>query len=642
MRRRIALLLIVMGAAVLFAAGVTTAETSSGKKSTKKEESLEKLPPPKALEKKQSKDEPDEASKEAAVEDLLPKAQSEGSVRVIVGLQADFPQERFLPEGELSRSEVAEQQSAIGTAQEGLAEELRGTGAKTLHEYETIPYMVLELPPEALEALQRSPRVTSFMEDKFEPLPQEESVPADKEGTNDEEASTGEEMEEPFLASSVPIVQADDMWAAGRTGSGQTVAVLDTGIEKTHSFLTGKVVDEACFSLGSDGTVNGSGNCPNGTESQTGSGSGVPCTYSTLCGHGTHVGGIAAGKGTLFSGVAKDASLMSVQVFSRNPNTGAPGSFPSDQIKGLEQVYNLRATRSFASVNMSLGGGRFFSNCDTDARKPIIDNLKSAGIATVIATGNEGFTDSTGVPACISSAVSVGSTTDLDTVSSFSNSASFIHLLAPGSSIDSSVPGGGFAGENGTSMATPHVAGAYALLKQAHPSQTVDRIRTALQNTGKSVTDNRAGGGVTKPRINIFDASTSLGGGGGGDTIRPIIQSSFPTPFQRRMPTKPVMTANFSEPMNTSTLSANFNIQLYRYPSGPRIDVTAVPSADGKSVGFFANTKLKKGKVYQIVFWNDAASGIKDVAGNRLAGDSFYQQHPTSDYVYWIFKTRAR
>jgi hypothetical protein len=426
-------------------------------------------------------------------------------------------------------------------------------------------------------------------------------------------------------------------------------------MDKNHSFLSGKVVDEACFSLGGDKTTNGVGNCPNGGETQTGAGSGVNCTYATLnCPHGTHVGGIAAGKGTTFSGVAKDASLMSVQVFSRLTGTDCNGtgndpcalSFLSDQIAGLERVYNQRGTRSFASVNMSLGGGQFFSNCDTDpawtAHKAVIDNLKTAGIATVISSGNNGFTSAIGAPACISSAVSVGSTTDSDAVSSFSNSASILNLLAPGSSINSSVPGGGFQDFNGTSMAAPHVAGAYALLKQAHPSQTVDGIRTALQNTGTSVTDTRVGGGVTKPRINIFNASTSLGGGGGGDTIRPIIQSSFPVPYQKRMSIKPVMTANFSEPMNTATLSQNFNIQLYQVSNGARINVTAVPSSDGKSVGFFPNTRLKKGKVYQIVFWNDAASGIKDVAGNRLAGAGFYQQHPTSDYVYWIFKTRAR
>lgn len=269
------------------------------------------------------------------------------------------------------------------------------------------------------------------------------------------------------------------MWANGFTGSGQVVAVLDTGVDSAHPFLSGKVVEEACYT---SNRVAGSGNCPNGTSTQTGAGSGVNCTYAASgCRHGTHVAGIAAGRGSTFSGVAKDANIMAVQVFSRFTGTNCSGagedpctlSYTSDQLAGLERVYALRSTRTFSSVNMSIGGGQFFGNCDTDPRKATIDNLRSAGIATVIASGNNGFTNSMSAPGCISSAVSVGSTTKSDTLSSFSNSASFLSLLAPGESINSSVPGGGFAVFNGTSMATPHVAGAWALLKQNTPSASV-------------------------------------------------------------------------------------------------------------------------------------------------------------------------
>ena len=102
-------------------------------------------------------------------------------------------------------------------------------------------------------------------------------------------------------------------------------------------------------------------------------------------------------------------------------------------------------------MNLSLGGGKYSANCDSEPEKPAIDNLRSAGIATVVASGNDGYRDSISAPACISSAVSVGSTTDSDTVSSFANLASILSLLAPGSSINSSVPGGGFAVWSGTS-----------------------------------------------------------------------------------------------------------------------------------------------------------------------------------------------
>jgi subtilisin family serine protease len=441
-----------------------------------------------------------------------------------------LPGGKFVPEGELGRSQVADQRSAIERAQGDLLAELRGTGFRRVREYETIPYVALELSPRALDATRSSPRVTSIAEDKPEPLPRDEGA------TADQGASTGGEPEPTALASSVPLVQANDMWIAGFTGTGQTIAVLDTGIDSAHPFLTGKVVEEACYSTGNDGSGN-AGNCPDGTETQTGPGAGTPCAYTADgCRHGTHVAGIAAGEGSSFSGVARDADVMAVQVFSRFTGADCNGAgedpctltFPSDQIAGLERVLLVAqgGAHDLSSVNMSLGGGKNTSNCDTTqaARKAAIDNLRAADIATAIASGNNGYTDAMSQPACISSAVSVGSTTDSDTVSWFSNIASFLSLLAPGSSIDSSVPGGGFENSSGTSMATPHVAGAWALLKDAHPNASVDDILSALQSTGTSVRDNRTGGTITKPRIDILDASTSLGGGN-----RPPVANNDPT-----------------------------------------------------------------------------------------------------------------
>src|SRR3712207_412757 len=526
---------------------------------------------------------------------LLQNAQREGSVRIIVRLRTDF-----VPEGRLDRTEVSDQRDEIEGAQAGLQEDLQGTEYQTLREYETIPYVALNLSPQALETLQRSALATDIVEDRLD------------EANDLDENSSSKGLDSPNLAQSTPLVQAPTMWANGFTGSGQTVAVLDTGVDSAHPFLANKVVEEACFT---SNRAAGAGNCPNGTSTQIGAGSGVPCTYAaSACRHGTHVAGIAAGQGSTFSGVAKGANVMSVQVFSRFTGSNCIGagedpcalSWTSDQVAGLERVFLLRTTRTFSSVNMSLGGSRFFSNCDTDPRKPIIDNLRSAGIATVISSGNNGFTDSMGAPACISSAVSVGSTTKSDTLSSFSNSASFLSLLAPGESINSSVPGGGFAFFNGTSMAAPHVAGAWALLKQQTPSASVNTLLSNLQSTGLGVTDTRVARGATKPRIRIADAAgippgppndnfasaqvlNGFAASANGTNVGATLESADPTTVDTRSTSRTVWyrwTAPFSGAVEMNTCTSGFDTLLGVYTGSALGSLTeAAANDEGYALG---------------------------------------------------------
>ena len=395
-------------------------------------------------------------------------------MRVIVGLQTEFT-----PEGALDDARVKEQRTRIDSVRERLVRVLDGTKHEVVNTFETIPSVALELDADALAALERSGLAASIEPD---------------------------ELSDPTLAQSTPLVESTEANSLGRDGSGQNVAVLDTGVDKAHSFLAGKVVSEACFSAA---------DCPGGASNSTAVGSGVPCTYAPGdCQHGTHVAGIAAGRGTSFSGVAPGANLIAINVFSRfdsgcgNRPTPCARSFTSDQIKGLERVMALRSSLRISSVNMSLGGGLFTANCDTDSRKAAIDNLRSSGIATVISSGNDGSATAVSAPACISSAITVGNTTKTDVVASLSNSSPLVELLAPGSSINSSVPGGGFGSKSGTSMAAPHVAGAWAVLRQVSTNASVSTLLGHLQATGKPITD--ADNGISKPRIRLLTASTRL------------------------------------------------------------------------------------------------------------------------------------
>jgi len=415
---------------------------------------------------------------------IIQKVQAERIVRVIVRLDVQTRSEGTLD----TPQAVGAQRQAIASAQTFLLAELTRTGHRMIRRFQTIPFIVLEVEAGALAVLERSSLVIGVAEDR---------------------------LDAPLLPQSGPLVEADQAWAAGFDGTGWAVAILDTGVDNVHPFLSGKVLEEACFSA--------NGSCPDGSTTQIGPGAGVPCTYAVSgCRHGTHVAGIAAGQGDSFSGVAKGASLIAIQVFSRF--TGAPCagqgedpcalSFVSDQIAGLEHVFGMGASLQIASANMSLGGGRFTNqeSCDAAnaARKAAIDNLRSLEIATAVASGNDGFIDAMSAPACISTAVSVGSTTKTDSISFFSNSVSFLSLLAPGSSIFSSLPNAEFGFLSGTSMATPHVAGAWAILKQSSPAATVSAVLDALQTTGLPIADPR--NGVTISLIQILEALDSLGG----------------------------------------------------------------------------------------------------------------------------------
>ena len=117
----------------------------------------------------------------------------------------------------------------------------------------------------------------------------------------------------PTLQQSIPGIGADIAHDADITGNGVAIAILDTGVQSTHVNFGGRVVAEACFSSNFPG-YNATSLCPNGQETQFGPGAAEPC--NDQCSHGTHVASIAAGDDDVVSGVAPDADVIAVQVFS--------------------------------------------------------------------------------------------------------------------------------------------------------------------------------------------------------------------------------------------------------------------------------------------------------------------------------------
>jgi subtilisin len=419
---------------------------------------------------------------------LIEKAVANQSVRVIVGVRSNFQ-----PEGGLNLAQTEAQRAGINRAQTNLLGKLVDFQVKEIKQFEFIPFVAMEVDAAALTAMRSSAEVTSVEED--EPFA-------------------------PLLEESMTLIGAPQAWNAGFSGANRTVAVLDTGVDKNHPFFGNRVVSEACYST-TDASQGATSACPGGVSASTAPNSGLNCNVNVAVGclHGTHVAGIVGGRANNLGryGAARDVNLIAMQVFSIFSGASCTGggnctlSFSSDQIRGLERVYALRNSYTIDAVNLSLGGGRYTAHCDVEraAYKAAIDNLRSANIATVIASGNSGYSDSLAAPACISTAVSVGSTHDgdagtVDTVSSFSNSASFLSILAPGQLITSSIPGGGYQNSQGTSMAAPHVAGAWAVLKGKYPNESISQILDRLVSTGVAITDAR--NSITKKRIRLDQA----------------------------------------------------------------------------------------------------------------------------------------
>jgi uncharacterized repeat protein (TIGR01451 family) len=292
------------------------------------------------------------------------------------------------------------------------------------------------------------------------------------------------------------------------------VAILDTGVEADHPFLAGKVVAEACYST-SDASQGAISLCPGGGAEETGPSSGQACThFDAGCYHGTHVAGIAAGiQDESFAGVARSADIVAIQVFTAfdcgDGSICALGAYDSDIIKALEHVYELSDEYNIAAANMSLGGNLSSGHCPDSGAGAYVEVgelLRSAGVAVVVASGNDGVSDGISYPACTPGFVSVGSTTKSDGISDFSNSAPILELLAPGSDIYASITGGEYTYLSGTSMATPHVTGTWAVLKSRNPDASVDEVLDAVRDTGEQIVDPR--NGLSKPRVRV---STALG-----------------------------------------------------------------------------------------------------------------------------------
>jgi subtilisin family serine protease len=426
---------------------------------------------------------------------LVQRARQLGQVRVIVMLRIVMRMEHTL-----SGREVVRQRSALRSVQDAVATRVLGSPSHPdVVKFDAIPAMSLFVNATELRTLLSDPNVVSISED----------MPIVSEATD-----------------SIALIHADDVFAKGFNGTGYVIAVPDKGVAKSHPVFAngavagGKVVSEACY-----GTITPAAGissfCPGGAASSTAPGSGVNCPLATGCYHGTHDASIAARNSSISDGIARDAKLIAIQIYSRQANC-APNPSPctvgdtTNTIRALQRVYALRNTYKIAAVNMSFGGAVRAAPCDAEnaAYTMILNNLRAAGIAPIKSAGNNGSNNGVTYPGCITSTIPVANSNGDDQLDRSSNISPMVQLAAPGTDINGAMPGNKYKELTGTSMAAPHVAGAYAVLKNAKPTATVDDILAALKCSGKPI-DTRAVAGnpeVTPvvPRIDLLGAYNRL------------------------------------------------------------------------------------------------------------------------------------
>src|SRR5258705_3979289 len=249
------------------------------------------------------------------------------------------------------------------------------------------------------------------------------------------------------------------------------VYVIDTGIRATHTEFGGRVSTFG-FTAISDG--NGTNDCN---------------------GHGTHVSGTIGGA---TYGVVQSVTLHAVRVL----DCSRPGSTP----RGIVGGDSVAAHRTLPAVaNISLGGGASTA-LDDAVRRSV-----AAGVTYAIAAGNSNADACSSSPARVSQAITVGSSTSGDVRSSFSNFGTFVDLCAPGACIPSAWNTSDTATNtiSGTSMATPHVTGAAALVLAQNPSFTPQQVRDSLVNNATTSVVTNPGSGSPNPLLYVVNRTAA-------------------------------------------------------------------------------------------------------------------------------------
>ena len=440
---------------------------------------------------------------EAKVHPLVRAAptDTDQEVLVLLGDQADLTGARDLPtKAEKGRYVFEQLTEAARRSQGPLLANLEARGIP--HQSFWIANVVfVRARADVIEALARRPEVARIEPNREKrirlPLPEEHAA-----------SGIGLESIDALAAApewNLTKVGAPSVWAAGFTGQGVVVAGADTGYDWTHPALKGKYrgwngsVADHNYNW-HDAIHNPAGGNPCGTDTV------APCDDDT---HGTHTMGIMVGDGGAGNQVGMAPGARWIGCRNMDEGVGTPARYtecfqwflaPTDSNNA-----NPDPSKAPDVVNNSWDCPASEGCNSPDVLKNIIENLRTAGIAVVVAGGNEGSAcNSLEVPQAYDASISVGATDSNDAVAGYSSrgpgDGGIIKpdIVAPGSGIRSSLPGGGYGSMSGTSMASPHAAGMVALLLSVAPDLTgdVDAIEALMKQTALPKTTSQTCGGL--------------------------------------------------------------------------------------------------------------------------------------------------
>jgi len=399
---------------------------------------------------------------EKEINESIEKAAKEnGTVEVIVILKE--PKE-FSVKSKGEKEDLEEIREKVDRAQERIEASLNGSEIEIKQKYETINAIVVNVSRDDIKKLKNNPDIERIVLD---------------------------EVKELFLNDSVQLINADSVHGIqingiNITGLGETVCIIDSGVDYNHSALGSgfgnKIIAGYDF-------VN------NDTDPMDD------------MGHGTLVAGIIGSTDSKYKGIAPDSKIVAIKVCD------AFGCLTSNILAGIDWCINNSQTYNISVISMSLGAGAYSDYCNDVPEATAINSAFSNGIFVSVASGNNNMTNAISEPACVENATSVGATTKNDQIWNGTNRASILDLLAPGVNINSTYMGNTFEMRSGTSAAAPHVSGAALLMKQyaklvGYSNISPYVIKTLLKRNGKDIYDEASG--ITFKRIDVLNATLAI------------------------------------------------------------------------------------------------------------------------------------